>query len=740
MNSINFLYQRTQKAILIAACLLCSVLQASALHASTDIPNIEWPQELTMDEGTLVIYQPQPESLKGKTLTGRAAMSMELKDSHTPIYGVFWFSSKIDTDRDTDSVTISDITVSKVGWPDSKDAAEDRFTSAVERTLVHAKFNTSLSKLSASLTASEKISESLKDIKNDPPEIIFRDQLAVLVLFDGKPIFKSINNSNYHRALNTPMAVVKDTKSDLYYLTSGSLWYQADDAMGPWIQTTKPPADLVAMIAKSIEANQDNDSSSTSNTAPTKVPAIITANKPTELIVSDGKPNWISLAGGKLLYVKNTETPWLRELDSNSMYILLSGRWYRGKDQDSSWTFVRADELPASFKSIPPESDIGGIRTSIAGTEEADQAITNAQIPQTAAIKRSGVKLEIKYDGDPQFKHIEDTDVAYAINTATQVLLIDDVYYAVDDAVWFTAKTPIGPWIVADKIPSDKIAAIPASSPVYNTTYVTIYDSTPEVVYVGYTSGYLWSYPYYGVPIYGTGWYYPPYYGRYYYPRPPTWGLHVGYNPWYGWNMGVSWGGPFLHVGVSWGGGHHPYHRHGGFNNNTININNNNTGDINIGNNISAGSRSKVGNKLGSKTRPNNLYKNSKNQHRNAGKPAQKQQFQKAHNNSQKRKNDIYADKSGNVVRKNGDQWQKRNNDQWKNMSKELKAPKPEARPQYNSQQRPKQQQQYKQQNRPQSRPNTGFNHQQMNREHRARNMGTMQNRSHGGGGGRRAR
>jgi hypothetical protein len=736
MNTINFLYQRAQQSILIAACLLCSVLSANALHASTEIPNIDWPQELTMDEGTLVIYQPQPESLKGKTLTGRAAMSMELKDNDTPIYGVFWFSSKIATDRNTDSVTISDIKVSKVGWPDSKDVEEDRFTSAVERTLVHAKFNTSLSKLSASLTASEKISESLKNIKNDPPEIIFRDQLTVLVLFDGKPIFQSINNSNYHRALNTPMAVVKDTKSGLYYLTSGSLWYQADDAMGPWVQTTNPPADLVAMIAKSIESNPDNNSSAASNTAPKTVPAIITASKPTELIVSDGKPNWISLSGGKLLYVKNTETPWLRELDSGSMYILLSGRWYRAKDQDSSWTFVRADELPASFKSIPPESDIGGIRTSIAGTEEADQAITNAQIPQTAAIKRSGVKLEIRYDGEPQFKHIEETDVAYAINTATQVLLIDDVYYAVDDAVWFTAKTPIGPWIVADKIPSDKIAAIPASSPVYNTTYVTIYDSTPEVVYVGYTSGYLWSYPYYGVPIYGTGWYYPPYYGHYYYPRPPTWGLHVGYNPWYGWNMGVSWGGPFLHVGVSWGGNRH--YGYGGYHRNNINVNNNiniNTGDINIGNNISAGSRSKVGNKLSSNAGQNNLYKNSKNKHRNAGKSAQQQQLQKARNNSQKRKNNIYADKSGNVVRRNGGQWQQRNNDQWKSMSKELKSPKPNSRPQYSSPQKPKQQ--YK----PQSRPNTGFNHQQMNREHRARNMSTTQHRSRAGGGGvRRSR
>ena len=70
---------------------------------------------------------------------------------------------------------------------------------------------------------------------------------------------------------------------------------------------------------------------------------------------------------------------------------------------------------------------------------------------------------------------------------------------------------------------------------------VDLDDVTPEVVYVGYTPGYMWSYPYMGVPVYGTGWRYRPVMGPYYYPRPPTWGFHVGYNPWTGWNFGMSW-------------------------------------------------------------------------------------------------------------------------------------------------------------------------------------------------------
>ena len=37
---------------------------------------VDWPQEVTADEGTIVVYQPQPESLNGNTLAGRAAMSL----------------------------------------------------------------------------------------------------------------------------------------------------------------------------------------------------------------------------------------------------------------------------------------------------------------------------------------------------------------------------------------------------------------------------------------------------------------------------------------------------------------------------------------------------------------------------------------------------------------------------------------------------------------------------------------
>jgi hypothetical protein len=633
---------------------------------------IEWPQEVSADEGIIVVYQPQPESLTGNTLISRAAISLELNDQEEPIFGAMWLSARIDTDHDAGVALVRDIRVNKVRWPGSKDATEQRFTAIVEAAMPSAGLEISLERLSASLANAEIERDSLEDLKHEAPTVIFSQQLAVLLLFDGKPTFSEIDNSPYERALNTPFLVVHKLRSDNYYLGSGDFWYEARNVLGPWQATSNPPKDLVTMTESS---QGEPKASSQVSTAP---PQIVVATEPTELIATSGKASWKSLQGGELLFVENTETPWLRELSTGNMYILLSGRWYRSKSQQGPWTFVRADELPDSFAAIPPASDIGGLRVSVAGTDEAEEAMLDAAIPQTTAIERSKASLQVEYDGAPQFEDIPGTEVAHAINTGAQVLKIKGHYYAVDQGVWFTSASAKGPWVVADSIPEDEIAKIPPSSPVYNTTHVHIYESSPEVVYVGYTPGYMWSFPYYGVPIYGTGWHYPPYMGRYYYPRPPTWGFHVGYNPWSGWNFGVSWSNGFFSMGMTFGGGYHgAYRPHGccggwyggGYRGPTVI----NTGDINIGNSVNIGNRTNIRNQVGDNKlnignentlRGRNIYNRNENRTRNASTAQINSDLKKARPASA-RANDVFAEKNGTLARRKGDDWETLDKGQW---------------------------------------------------------------------------
>lgn len=658
-------------ALLVAA--LCALAPAAA-NAQTP-----FPQQITAPEGTVTVYQPQPETLEGNVLTGRAAMSIDLGGQDEPVFGVFWFNAIVANDDDSGLTYLSDIRVSRVRWPESTAAGEARFTEVVEEAAAGATLSIATDELSSSLVSAQVERHSLEQLKNDPPMIVFREQLAVLLLYDGPPRFSDVENSSYERAINTPFLVVRDTRTGTAYLSSGALWYAAADPLGPWRPIADPPSDLVAMLPP-----PDEDSP-----VPATPPEIVVATEPTELICSDGAPRWTPIGAGELLYVQNTEAPWVREVATNQMYVLISGRWFRTGSPGGEWEFVRADQLPDSFAQIPADSDLGGVRVSVAGTDEAEDAVLDASVPKTAAIRRDEATLDVEYDGDPVFEPIPGTDVSMAVNTPAQVLEIDDRYYAVDNGVWFTAAGPTGPWAVADSVPQDKIDEIPVSSPAHNVTYVHIYQSTPQVVYVGYTPGYLWSFPYYGVPVYGTGWYYPPY-ARWWYPRPYTYGFHVGYNPWTGWNVGVSWSVGFMHFGVSWGGGYYgpwrPYyggryccggwyggHRPGwgGVYNggrNQINI-----GSINIGNNINFGNQGRITNGLrdnprAAQMRDSSVYNRPEARARNVDRSTLARDAQRAR--PAQGPNNVLSDRNGNVVRQTPEGLQARTPSGWQNVDR----------------------------------------------------------------------
>ncbi|MGE0639799.1 MAG: carbohydrate-binding family V/XII [Thermoanaerobaculia bacterium] len=708
------------RILIVAALAAGSLLGSGPARAE-----IAFPQEITAPEGKIVIYQPQPERLTGIVLNGRAAMSLILEGKKEPIFGAFWFTAKIDRDDEAGTTTLRELEVTRVRWPDSKESDEARFTEIVEAAAAKATLTVATERLSASLASAEREQKSLAELKNDPPKMVFSEKLAILLLYDGEPIWGDVEDSPYERALNTAFVVVRDKRTKSCFLTSGKLWYSAAEPGGPWTPLATPPDDLVKMLPK-----PDDDSP-----APSPPPAVVVATEPTELVVSDGPPEWKPVGEGELLYVQNTETPWLREVSTGQTWVLLSGRWFRAATTAGPWSFVRGDQLPDSFRKIPEASDIGGVRVSIAGTEEAEDALLDAAIPQTTAIRRSEAKLEVKYDGAPKFEKIPGTTVSRAVNTPVQVLEIGGRFYAVDDGVWFVAAKAEGPWAVADEVPEDEIAKIPPSSSAYNVTHVHVYQSTPEIVYVGYTPGYLWSFPYYGVPVYGTGWYYP-YYPGYYYPRPVTYGFHVGYNPWTGWNFGMSWNVGFMHFGVGWSGGYHGvwggYWGHGcggwygGYRPVWGGYYGGGHTHININSSINYGNRVQVSNRIANNPRASNLrqpsvYNRPEARTRNADRAAIRGSAQQARS-AGKLPNNVFADPNGNVGRHTDKGWQSRDGQKWKS------AEPSRARTSGSTGSSTR------------SRPQT-FDHRSVQRDYQARQRGsqrmTMQHSAPRGGGGR---
>ncbi len=626
-----------------------------------------WPREITISQGTIVLYQPQPETFVGNQLTARSAVALKLTGKPDPIFGAMWGSATVDVDREAGEALVHDLKVTRVRWPNATAEQQAQFTQIVEADFPTEGFHIALERLTASLASAETERGHIEEIKNDAPKIVFVEHLAVLLLYDGAPRTEAIENTNLEQVVNTPFGVVRDKGTGTYYMGGGGkAWYSAPDPTGPWQAGATPPEEILRGVPP--------DTSSTP--APSPPPQIVTATEPTELVVTQGPPKWQTTAEGKVLFVENTETPWLRELEGPDNYLLISGRWFRSASLQGPWSFARPDSLPAVFQEIPASSPIGGVRSSIAMTAEAQDATLDLQIPQTTAIKRSEAKLEVTYDGEPRFTDIPGTKVAYAENTASQVLRVAGVYYACDNGVWFTARNAKGPWVVADRIPAQEIKQIPPSAPVYNVTYVEVYDHTPDVVYVGYTPGYMGTYPYYGVPVYGTGWYYPPYGGAFYYPRPVTYGFHVTYNPWTGWGMGMTWSTGFFTFGVHFGGGYpgyhgyrggyYPpggYHRGGCFN---CNININTGNNINIGNSVGGG---RGGGATRPATRPanNNLYNRPENRARVADRGTRETASRQLKADRTARgPNNVFADKNGDVHRRTSSGWESREGNTWK--------------------------------------------------------------------------
>ena len=121
----------------------------------------------------------------------------------------------------------------------------------------------------------------------------------------------------------------------------------------------------------------------------------------------------------------------------------------------------------------------------------------------------------MEYQGDPKFEKVEKTKVERAVNTDKSIIKVGDMYYMCFEGVWFMGKSPTGPWTVASKVPGE-IYEIPISSPAHNVTYVTVEDDDDEWATFATAAMYTGVMVAWGCAVWGSGWYYPPYYGGFY--------------------------------------------------------------------------------------------------------------------------------------------------------------------------------------------------------------------------------
>jgi hypothetical protein len=513
-----------------------------------------WPRAYAIDGADVTVYRPQVASWDDrKLLVAYSAVSYMPSAAATPSLGVIKFEADSTVSLERRLVHLGNVRITETNFATlPKEKVRDLMNGLTARLVTdHPEFP--LDRVLTNLDTSSLLPKNTEGIKTDPPTIFFSTTPAILVSFDSDPIWSPIANNDLQFAVNTNWDVFQHEATRTFYLRHERTWLKAADIKGPWGPAGQLPASFSKLPA---DENFKDVRAAVPGTPVTaaQTPSVFVSTTPAELILLTGAPVYIAVPTTSLLWVSNTESDVFRATRQGAIYYLVAGRWFSAPDFQGPWTFASLS-LPPDFQKIPLEFGRSRVLASVPGTRQAAEAVLLAQVPHQARVNRKEVQAPaVTYNGEPQFQPIESTSLQRAINTDKDVIKSGDTYYLCYQGVWFIGSSAQGPWQVATTIPAE-IAKIPASSPIHNVTYVTVQDDDPndEWVNFAYTAGYTGTMVAWGCAVWGTGWYYPPYYGYggIYYPYFPTYGYSAWYNPWNGtYGRGAVAYGPYGGVGA----------------------------------------------------------------------------------------------------------------------------------------------------------------------------------------------
>lgn len=541
--------------------------------AEAPVDPLAWPRQFKSEGTSIAVHQPQLERWDGNRLEAEAAVGITPPGKTEPTYGVIKMSARTEVDKEERMVDLSDLQITSATFPQAK-AQEPAYLAMLRQHAIGKTREISLDHLEANLaaTASAEAAASV-EVKNDPPQVIYATSPTILVLIDGQPVLRQVQGQRIMRVFNTRPLMLLEEATGNYFLHLMNRWAVAKAPTGPWAAAvTVPPAleTIKADLGKTGAVDLLTPDNPAAN-APKVLPAIVVSTTPAELLQTIGEPEYVAIAGTELTYVKNTDSALFKHLTQNRFYLLISGRWFAAGALTGPWAYVPGKSLPGDFAKIPADSPRANVRLSVPGTPEAQEAVIANSIPQTASVKVAEAKVEVKYDGAPQFKPIDGAKgLSYVVNTQQPVIRVDAdaTCWCVDNGIWFTAAAPAGPWAVATAVPA-VIYTIPVTSPLHYVTYVRVFNTSPDksIVYVGYTPGYMGTVvSTENVVVYGTGYVYPAYVGS---------TVYVAYPPTYGYGAAFACGATGFAfgfvagaaIGDCWGrpcwGPYYGYHYHG---------------------------------------------------------------------------------------------------------------------------------------------------------------------------------
>ncbi len=184
-------------------------------------------------------------------------------------------------------------------------------------------------------------------------------------------------------------------------------------------------------------------------------PQIFYSSSDAVLVILDGEPVLVPIAGTTLKFAANTNWDLIFDTAKPAWYLRDDKQWLTmaGETLDGMWAATQ--NLPYDFQRLPDDGNWSDTKAAIPPSRDAE-------VP-TVFISEQPAEL-ILTKGDPKLEAVGETGLRYVGNTESDVFLLGDTYYYLVSGRWFSAARLEGPWQAVETLP-EVFADIPADHP-----------------------------------------------------------------------------------------------------------------------------------------------------------------------------------------------------------------------------------------------------------------------------------
>jgi hypothetical protein len=212
------------------------------------------------------------------------------------------------------------------------------------------------------------------------PAVFYSTVPAVVILFDGEPVYSPIPGTQLAYATNTNSYVfVYSPTNQFYYLTAGR-WFTSSSLQGPWTFATPnlpadfahiPPTSPAGQVLASVPGTEEAKDAVMIAQVPTSITVNAAAAAAKASVTYAGDPQFAPIEGTSMFYATNTEQKVIQVGDL--YYLCLQGIWFMSTTPQGPWQ--TAQSVPQVIYTIPPSSSVYNV-TYVVQAPASDGTVT----------------------------------------------------------------------------------------------------------------------------------------------------------------------------------------------------------------------------------------------------------------------------------------------------------------------------------------------------------------------------